>query len=313
MEVIVGSSSLTEASRPGLDAPVCAIGNFDGVHVGHQKLIALARARAAARGATTAILTFDPHPAKVLAPRLAPPLICTPARKRELLAALGVDLLWLERFDEHTAAQSAESFVTATLVGSLRAREVVVGYDFTYGQGRTGNAATLIEAGRAHGFDVHVLPQVTVDGLVASSTKIRELLLEGNVAGARLLLGRDFDVDGTVVRGAGRGRAIGVPTANVAVENELLPRLGIYATRVSIDGGPWQAAATSLGTNPTFGGGQLSLEAHLIDWSGDLYGKRIRVAFVAWLRGEERFASVETLVAQIRADIAKARTALEAS
>lgn len=307
MLVIPGSSSLSAPLR----APVVAIGNFDGVHVGHQRLLDLARARATALDGQAVVLTFDPHPAKVLAPRLAPPLICMPARKRELLAERGVDVLCLEPFNAETAAQSAPEFVARTLVEQLGAREVVVGYDFTYGKKRGGNAQTLVAAGREAGFAVHVVPQVSVDGLVASSTKIRELLHEGNVAGARLLLGRDFDLDGTVVRGAGRGRALGIPTANVAVEGELLPRRGIYATRVSVDGGPWIAAATSLGTNPTFSGEITTLEPHLLDFDGDLYGRRLRVAFVAWLRGEERFASVEALVTQIRADIAETRAALE--
>jgi riboflavin kinase/FMN adenylyltransferase len=157
---------------------------------------------------------------------------------------------------------------------------------------------------------VHAVPQVTVDGLVASSTKIRELLHEGNVGGARILLGRDFDVDGRVVTGAGRGQKLGVPTANISAKAELLPRRGIYATRVSVAGGAWLPAATSLGTNPTFGGDAVSLEAHVLDFSGDLYGKPVRVAFVAWLRDEERFASIDALMAQIRADIAQVRQVL---
>jgi riboflavin kinase/FMN adenylyltransferase len=307
MDVIQGSQSL---SAP-LAAPVCAIGNFDGVHLGHRRLLDLAVARARALGGRSVVLTFEPHPAKVLAPRLAPPLICAPRRKQELLAERGVDVLVIEPFDAQTAAQPAAAFVDVTLVRRLGVREVVVGYDFTFGKGRSGTAASLAAAGAERGFAVHVVPQVTVDGLVASSTKIRELLHEGNVAGARLLLGRDFDLDGEVVRGAGRGRQIGVPTANIAAAGELTPRPGIYATRVSVEGGPWRPAATSLGTNPTFGGTALSLEAHLLDFSGDLYGKRVRVAFVAWLRGEERFPSVEALVAQIRADIAQTRAALE--
>lgn len=306
MEVIHGSRSLTGRLR----APVIAIGNFDGVHVGHRHLLALARERAEALGGQSVALSFDPHPAKVLAPKLAPPLICTPERKRELIAACGIDILCLEPFDAAMAAQSAEAFVAGTLVDELRAGEIVVGYDFTYGKGRTGNTQTLAAAGGKHGFAVAVVPQVTVHGLAASSTKIRELLHEGNAAGARLLLGRDFDVDGTVVRGAGRGQDLGFPTANIATKNELLPRPGIYATRVSVNGGPWLAAATSLGTNPTFGGGALSLEAHLLQFQGDLYGQTVRIAFVAWLRGEERFASVEALIEQIRADVAHTRTAL---
>jgi riboflavin kinase/FMN adenylyltransferase len=311
-ELLKDGREIPSARAPFGDAAVCAIGNFDGVHVGHQRLLDLARARATALGGQALVLTFDPHPAKVLAPRLAPPLISTAARKRELIAARGIDALIVERFDAETAAQPAERFVEETLHAWLGVREVVVGYDFTYGQGRAGTTATLVAAAARLGFTVHVVPPVTVDGLVASSTKVRELLHEGNVAGARLLLGRDFDVDGVVGRGAARGRELGMPTANVESDNELLPHRGIYATRVSVEGGRFLPAATSLGTNPTFGPGhRTTLEAHLLDFSGDLYGKQVRVAFVAWLRGEERFASTEALVTQMRADLVAARAALE--
>ncbi len=307
MDVCTGTQTL----RPGrLRAPVVAIGNFDGVHLGHQRLLDITVARAAALGGAAVVLTFEPHPARVLAPDLAPPLLTTPERKRELIAARGVDALILEPFTPELAALEPEAFVERTLLGALAAREVVVGYDFTYGRARAGTTATLAAT---PGLAVHVVPQVTVDGLAASSTKIREFVLEGNVAGARRLLGRDFDVDGTVVPGAGRGRKLGVPTANVAVANEVLPRPGIYAARVAVAGGPWHPAAVSLGTNPTFGAGALVLEAHLIDFHGDLYGHAVRVAFVAWLRGEERFASVDALVTQIHADIARARALLEPS
>lgn len=304
MDVLPGTASV---SAP-LHAPVVAIGNFDGVHLGHQRLLDLTRERAEQTGGTAVVLTFDPHPAKLLAPTLAPPLLATAERKAELIAARGIDLLVIEPFTPELAALEAESFVHAKLIHGLGTREVVVGYDFTYGRGRKGNATSLAAT---PGLTVHVVPQVTVGGLVASSTKIREFVLEGNVAGARLLLGRDYDVYGTVVRGAGRGRTIGVPTANVAVKNELLPRPGVYAARVAVEGGPWHAAALNLGTNPTFDGTALSLEAHLLDFDGDLYGRAVRVAFVARLRGEERFPSVDALVAQIRVDVARARAALE--
>jgi riboflavin kinase/FMN adenylyltransferase len=306
MVVHPGSDSLAAAG--GL---AVAIGNFDGVHVGHQRLLALAGERARAGGLASAVLTFEPHPARVLAPALAPPLLITPARKRELIAAAGIDHLVLEPFTPELAALSPEAFVERILVAGLGAREVIVGYDFTYGRHRAGNIDTLRADGAARGFAVHVVPQVTVHGLVASSTKIREFLLEGNVEGARLLLGRDFDCDGTVVRGAGRGRAIGVPTANLAVEGEVLPRPGIYAVRARV-GGDWHPAAASLGTNPTFvEGGPLTLEVHLLDLDRDLYDQRLRVAFHARLRDEARYPSAEALVAQIRRDIEAARTALK--
>jgi riboflavin kinase/FMN adenylyltransferase len=304
MDVSPGTDTLSRRPR---DA-VVAIGNFDGIHLGHQRLLELARERARALRGEAIVLTFEPHPARVLAPRLAPPLLFPRARKRELIAAAGIDLLVEEPFTAALAALPPAEFVGRVLVAGLGAREVVVGYDFTYGNRRRGTAETL----RAEpGLAVHVVPQVTVQGLAASSTKIREFLLEGNVAGARLLLGRDFDVDGEVVRGAGRGRGLGIPTANVAVEGEILPRRGIYAVTASVDGGPPHPAAASLGVNPTFGdGGPLTVEVHLLDFDGDLYGRRLRVGFRARLRDEERFSSVDALVAQIRRDLAAARAAL---
>ncbi len=301
----------TEAARRFRD-PVVAIGNFDGVHLGHRRLLDLTLTRARALGGEAVVLTFEPHPAQVLAPDLAPPLLETAERKRELIAEAGMDALVSEPFTHALAGLAPELFLERFLVERLAAREVVVGYDFTYGHGRRGTTRTLANETR---FSVHVVPQVTVQGLVVSSTKIREFLHEGNVAGARLLLGRDHDVDGTVVHGAGRGRTIGVPTANVAIDGGLLPRRGVYAVRASVDGGPWLPGAANVGTNPTFTGPSataVTLEVHLIDFSGEIYGRRMRVAFHARLRGEERFPSVETLVDQIRRDVARARIELVA-
>jgi riboflavin kinase / FMN adenylyltransferase len=234
-----------------------------------------------------------------------------------------VDACVVEPFTRELASRSADDFVASILAGAIGAREVVVGYDFTYGTKRQGNVETLRTDGLRRDFAVHVVPAVTVDGLVASSTKIREFVLEGKVEGAAVLLGRDFAVEGTVVRGAGRGRTIGIPTANVRVENEILPRPGIYAARVTIldagtgtgtgTGTEVRPAVVNLGTNPTFvADGALSLEAHLLDFDGDLYDRRLRVGFVARLRDEERFASVDALVAQIRRDIDEGRKRLSA-
>jgi riboflavin kinase/FMN adenylyltransferase len=314
MDVFPGHLAM---SRP-LRQPAVAIGNFDGVHLGHQRLLAAARAAAGASG-ESAVLTFEPHPVRVLAPQLAPPLLVTPARKLELIAAQGIDACVVEPFTAELAASSPAWFVEELLVRGLGARHIVVGYDFTYGQKRAGTVDSLRAAGRQHGFDVEVVNAVAVDGLVASSTKVREFVLEGNVAGAAMLLGRPFDVDGKVVRGAGRGRTIGVPTANVVIDGELLPRPGVYAARVQRLGagtgagaadGAWYDAAVNLGTNPTFvAGGALSLEAHLLDFDADLYDSRLRVAFVARLRDERRFTAIDELVAQIRRDIAAVREA----
>jgi riboflavin kinase/FMN adenylyltransferase len=312
MDVFPGHRSLSRLLRQ----PAVAIGNFDGVHLGHQRLLERARAAAARAGGESVVLTFEPHPAKVLAPKLAPPLLATPARKLELIAAEGMDVCVVEPFDGQLAASSPDWFTDELLARGLGAKHVVVGYDFTYGQKRAGTVDTLRAAGARLGFDVEVVSAVSQDGLVASSTKVREFVLEGNVAGARVLLGRPFDVDGRVVRGAGRGRTIGVPTANVAIDGELLPRPGVYAGRVRRLGdasGRWVDAAINLGTNPTFvQAGALSLEAHLLDFQEDIYDERVRVAFVARLRDEQRFASIDALIAQIQRDIQSVREAARA-
>jgi riboflavin kinase/FMN adenylyltransferase len=309
MEVVQGHGARTRNLRKA----VVAIGNFDGVHVGHKALVAEARRRADERGGEVVVLTFEPHPARVLAPHLAPPLLVSLPRKLELLEAAGVDVTVVEPFTPALAATSAEAFVDDLLVSGLGATHVVVGYDFTYGQKRSGTIESLRAAGERRGFGVSVVPAVTVDGLVASSTKVREFVLEGNVEGARALLARDFDVDGVVVRGAGRGRTIGVPTANVAAETQLLPRPGVYAGRLMVLGEPrWHGAAVNLGSNPTFvEAGTLSLEAHVLDFSGDLYDRRVRVAFVARIRDEQRFSAIDRLIEQIRRDIDTSRSILE--
>ncbi len=305
MDTYRGHSSLPRR----LIEPVVAIGNFDGAHLGHAFIFREARRLARERSGETVILTFDPHPAKVLAPTFAPPLITTLPRKLELLGAAGVDVTVLEPFDRALAAKSAEEFVRQVLVEGLGARQVVVGYDFTFGAKRSGDVHTLATLGQTHGFAVTVVPPVSVDGLVCSSTKVREFVLEGRVDGAALLLGRDPEVEGEVVRGAGRGRTIGVPTANVNSETELSPKNGVYAgwgERLS-DGKRW-GAAINIGTNPTFvSGNQVSIEAHLLDCDEDLYGQRLRLGFTERLRDEKRYNSRDELVAQIGRDIEQAR------
>lgn len=308
MELFRGHSSLPRRLRD----PVVAIGNFDGVHRGHAFLFEQTRRLAQGLSGEAVVLTFDPHPAKVLAPSFAPPLITTPARKLELIAASGVDVTVLEPFDRAFAGKSPEAFVTDVLQRGLGARHVVVGYDFTFGQKRSGTVQLLAEIGPKHGFGVTVVAPVSVDGIVCSSTKVREFVLEGRVDGAALLLGRDPEVEGEVVRGAGRGRTIGVPTANVKSDTELVPKNGVYAgwaERLS-DGKRW-IAAINVGTNPTFTAGQaVSVEAHLLDCDDDLYGGRLRVGFARRLRDEERFSSREALVAQIQKDVDATRAAM---
>lgn len=312
MDVFPGHRRLTRR----LVSPAVTIGNFDGVHLGHQRLLERARAGAAELGGEAVALTFDPHPAAVLAPHLAPRLITPTRRKLELLARAGIDACVVEPFDRDLAGLSPREFAQGILAGALGARRIVVGYDFTFGKKRAGNTAMLRELGRELGFDVEVVDPVTVDGLVASSTRVRAFITEGNLEGARLLLGRDVEIDGVVVRGAGRGRTIGVPTANIAPDTELVPAVGIYAVWVDIEGatepGARHPGAASVGTNPTFtDAGQLSVEVHLLDYDGgDLYGRRLRLSFVERLRGERRFPGADELVEQIRRDIADTRRVL---
>jgi riboflavin kinase/FMN adenylyltransferase len=304
MDSFRGHSSLPRR----LQKPVVAIGNFDGVHRGHAHIFQQTRTLAHGIGGEAVVLTFEPHPAKVLAPQFAPPLITPLARKLELIAAAGMDAVVVEPFDRAFASRSAEQFAREVLAEGLGARHVVVGYDFTFGAKRSGNVDSLRAFGSELGFDLTVVAPVSVDGLVCSSTKVRELMMEGRVDGAALLLGRDAEVEGEVVRGAGRGRTIGVPTANVKPETELLPKNGVYAGWGEIAGGKRWSAAINVGTNPTFVSGQtVSVEAHLLDCDEDLYGQRLRVGFRHRLRDEERFTSREALVAQIGKDIEQAR------
>ena len=285
------------------------IGNFDGVHLGHQALLAEARHRSRLAVA----LTFMPHPARVLAPAKAPPLIMPLARRLELLAASGADAVVVQRFTPEFAAVEADDFVRQVLAGQLGAGDVVVGFDFSFGRGRAGNVQRLQALGAELGMGVAIIPPVSVDGLPCSSTRVRALVTAGDMRRAASLLGRPFELEGTVVRGAARGRTLGFPTANLAPETELAPRVGIYAARARVCDGPDDAtahvAAVSVGRNPTFEGpsAPVTIEAHLLDFTGDLYGRRLRLEMIDWLRDEQKFDSAEALIAQIGADVARVR------
>ncbi len=305
--------SLDEAHESGaVRSCAVAVGNFDGVHLGHQRLIALARARAGSRGAGAAVLTFEPHPVRVLRPQLAPPLVTPLPRKLELLAELGVDATVVQPFDLAYAATPAERFVSRDLAGRLGCAEVVVGHDFTAGHERA-SVDTLRPLLAARGILLHVVEPVTADGLVVSSTKIREFLLEGNVEAASLLLTRPYDLDGVVARGAGRGRGFGFPTANVETA-ALLPANGVYVVRAAI-GGRVHGGVCNVGVKPTVEiGASVVAEAHLFDFDGrDIHGEPIRVAFLSRLREERRFPNVEALLAQIGRDVERAKAVLGGS
>lgn len=297
------------AARRGAPTAL-AIGNFDGVHRGHRHLIDRVNAAAASFGGESVALTFDPHPTRVLAPDRAAPLVVGLDRKLELLAGTGVHAAVVQRFDLSFASQSPEEFAERVVLG-LRAREVFVGEDFHFGRNREGNGAVLTALGEALGFRAHVVKPLEEDGVPVSSSRVRKALAEGDLAAAKALLGRDYDLDGLVITGHKRGRTLGFPTANLATECEALPRDGVYAVRVTTLGGAVvdHPAVMNLGSRPTFRAGR-SLEAHLLGTDVDLYGRTLRVTFVARLRDELRFDGVESLKAQIAADVAAARAAL---
>lgn len=291
-----------------------AVGNFDGVHRGHQALVALAVRDARTAGGTSVVLTFDPHPSRVLSPDRAPSSLMTLEQKAEVLAGLGVDRLAVLPFTVELSRQEPEEFARQVLQRTLAARVVVVGSSFRFGRGRAGDLAMLRRLGEQLGFKVHGLRPVMARGGPISSTRIREALSRGAVEAASDFLGRRFFVDGVVVRGEGRGRTLGIPTANFDLVNETVPGAGVYACwcRVLGDGSAARPAAVNVGHRPTFGGGVTTVEAHLLDYEGDLYGRRLRVEFAERLREERAFPGPEALVAQIRSDLGEARRVLRA-
>ncbi|HZU72126.1 MAG TPA: bifunctional riboflavin kinase/FAD synthetase [Acidimicrobiales bacterium] len=309
MEVLSDGEPCPQLGR----GSVITIGAYDGVHLGHRAIIAEVRNRARAQGAASVVVTFDRHPARVVRPESAPLQLTDLDQKLELLAMTGVDYTMVVRFDQVRAAESAEDFVSELLVGCLNARGVVVGHDFHFGRGRGGNVALLSDMGRRLGFDVVGLRLVSDPEAaeVVSSTRIRGLLGAGAVEEAARLLGRPHEVRGVVEKGDGRaGPELGFPTANVAVPADIqLPADGIYAGWYRRPEGSVLPAALSLGLRPTFypEGGPRLLEAHLLDFSGRLYGEVARVSFSHRLRDEEHFDTAEALVDQMARDVAAVR------
>jgi len=296
---------------------VLTIGTFDGVHRGHQRLIGHVIAGARARGVRSVVLTFDPHPRAILAPESAPPRITTVDDEAALMASLGVDTLVIYPFTRETADTAAHDFM-AIVARAIQPVEVWVGEDFAFGKGRQGNLDVLRDLGTEFGYTLHVLPRIHLDdvpeGEMIGSTGIRNHLLAGEVAAAARLLGRPYALRGPVVRGAGRGRQIGFPTANTQVDPGIVvPKDGIYATWVTIEDDPTRyPAMTYIGPRPQFDNGPRSVEPNLINWDGDLYDKTITVHFVHWIRGDAKFASVDDLIAQMHRDRADTIEALNA-
>ncbi|MDX1689751.1 MAG: bifunctional riboflavin kinase/FAD synthetase [Acidimicrobiia bacterium] len=287
------------------------IGVFDGVHLGHRHVLSLLAAEASERGLGTAVMTFDPHPLTVVAPDAAPRLLTTVDQRLELLAAMGVDRTAVLPFSDRVRSLSPAAFVTEILRDALDARIVAVGEDFRFGRDRTGNVEFLREMGEGVGFETIVVSLVGDDSPV-SSTRIRRLVADGDVAAATVLLGRHHEVRGEVVRGDGRGASIGVPTANLDLPDGVaVPARGVYAVRVGVDDEEHPGVA-NIGVRPTFGGEEETLEVHLLSGGRDLYGSGLAVRFVDRIRDERRFDGIEALVAQIGSDIGEARRILDA-
>lgn len=292
--------------------PVVTIGNFDGVHLGHQALFAKTIQRAQAIGGTSMAVTFEPHPMRVLRPAVNLPLITPLEQKLRLIAEHGLEVALCLRFDQNFARLSADDFVDKLLKTRLHVAEVVVGYDFVFGHKGLGDLDLLRSKGEALGFAVHEVGPVVVDGRPVSSTRVRQEVRNCRMDAARRLLGRHYRVCGRVVAGHGRGgRLLGFPTANLRVTDELLPGPGVYAVLVELNGGRLIKGVNNIGSNPTFADGGLNVETHLLDFHGDLYGRDITLHFVEHLRPERRFEGPEQLAAQIARDVAQAQEALE--
>lgn len=290
---------------------VITVGTFDGVHRGHWAVLQEIRLRAKETGRRSVLVTFHPHPLRILRPEEAPPLLTTPAEKKEILAETGLDYAVFLSFNHVLAEYSPRRFVQEILMDRLGVQELVIGYDHGFGKGRSGDALTLRDIGRDLKFTVDVVSPIRAGEEPVSSSRIRKALLEGDVESARKGLGRPYCIRGMVVRGEGRGRSLGFPTANlwVPANGKLIPPAGVYAVRGGLKGGLF-AGAIHIGPRPTFRGSPPTIELHLMDFDGDLYGEQIRVEFIRYLRDVRPFASASALVDQLKADVAAARAAL---
>ncbi len=304
MRTIRGWRGLTAGDR----GACVAFGSFDGVHLGHQRVIRLAEEAASGIGAPLGVISFEPHPWRWFHPDDPPFLLTTPHQQAERFAALGVERSYILPFDDHLAGLSAEEFVQEALVEGLGVRHIVVGFDASFGRGRTGDGDLLSALGERFGFGVTITPPLAdEEGHKLSSTAARRALQSGDPQTATEILGRPFAIEGVVRQGRQLGRTLGFPTANVALGDYVRPRLGIYATRTRLPDGRMLAGVSSIGENPTVGQVDARLEVYLFDFDDDIYGQTIETELIAFLRPEEKFDTVELMVAQIHADAAAAR------
>lgn len=296
---------------PGDRGTVATVGTFDGVHRGHWEVLQEIRRRAEDTGRRSVLVTFDPHPLRIVRPEHAPPLLTTPVEKKEILAESGLDWAVFVSFTETLSRYEPRRFVEEILVARLGVQELVIGYDHGFGRDRSGDAGTLRAIGAELGFAVDVVPPVETGGGPVSSSRVRRAVTEKRLDEAAACLGRPYSIRGIVVRGEGRGRGLGFPTANLKLGNadKLVPPAGIYAVRGVLRAGTF-AGALHLGPRPTFRGSPPTVELHLLDFEGDLYGEEVRVDFVRYLRDVRPFEGAAALVAQMRDDVEEARRAL---
>ena len=305
MRIIRGIKNYSEK----FPKPVLTLGNFDGVHLGHQAIFNKVADRAKEIGGTAMAFTFEPHPLKVLAPERSPLLLNTFHGKMKLLETVGIQVVICADFTREFAQQNPGDFARRVLAEKIGVKEVYVGYDYAFGKGREGSIDSLKDMGLALGFTVGVVDAVQVNGTVVSSSLVRDLISSGRVDETYPYLGRYYSIEGNVIHGESRGHSLGFPTANIQSANELLPAYGVYAVRVLL-GGHHLDGVASIGVRPTFGAGPVSIEVFLFDYDGNLYGKHLEVAFIKRLRGEQKFPDVDALVGQMHKDVDQAREIL---
>ena len=291
---------------------IITLGNFDGLHLGHQELIRMVTTRAKETGAAGMVVTFRPHPLKILAPEKCPPLISIYEEKIEFFEKLGIDILVKIPFTREFSLMPPHDFVKNILCDLLGAKEIFVGYNYRFGKGREGNIQKLREFGKEFGFTVREIEQISLNGEVLSSTRIRQLLIEGEVEYASRLLGRPYAITGVVVKGDGRGKLLGFPTANIASKHMIVPSDGVYAVRIFARD-KYYDGVVNIGMRPTFNKYETTIEVHIFNFNEDLYGEEISLFFIKRIRDEKKFANVEELISQIRKDIKIARSALASS
>ena len=299
-----------EAPSESSQESIVTVGVFDGLHIGHQAVLQQVLSQAETFNLASFVLTFDPPPLAFLAPERCPPALTTLAKKIEILEQLGVDAVVFARFDAYLQQMSPNTFVQQVLLQRLQARQVIVGYDWQFGKGRSGNAEALKELGDKYRFDVMIVGPVQFHGKPVHSTRVREAIANSNLDLASELLGRRYSITGEVVKGEGRGRQIGFPTANIDAGNQMVPPSGVYAVQVKLEGCMF-AGVLNMGTRPTFNGEKFQIETHLFDFEKIIYGKKIEISFIEKIRAERRFPNPEMLVNQIRQDVTMAKAILK--